>query len=340
MSDFKKEIEAILFSAGRTVRIQEFQLLLNLKNPGMIRESIKELMSEYAARESPLMIVEEGEGWKLTVKEKLLPIVQRINPHTELSKTIIETLSVIAWKQPALQSDVIKIRTNKAYEHIEELEHLGFVSKERHGRSFLLKVTQKFLDYFDLPNTDAIKDAFKGFKDIEAAAKKKAVQEPEKSAEPVKEVGGFQAFSDELPPIRMPKPEGNVEVYDVPPEQLKKEEEREEKEEEEKAEVKKAQPSRPVENPEEKARRLAREILGEEAPKKQEPSVEEKRKLHPKLEEFIAGIAEQERKKPEKPEAAEEESESESEDNEEPLTEEFPGQFSETEEEEKPKRKR
>jgi segregation and condensation protein B len=345
MSDFKKEIEAILFSAGRAVRIQELQLLLNLKNPGLIRESVREIISEYEVRDSPLMIVEEGEGWKLTVKEKFLPMVQRINPHTELSKTILETLSVIAWKQPALQSDVIKIRTNKAYEHIDELERLGFVSKERHGRSFLLKVTQKFLDYFDLPNADAIKEVFKGFKDIEAAAKKKS-QEPAKPLEPEKKVSGFQTFSDELPPLKMPKPEGNVEVYEIPPEELRKEEELEAAEEEGKAALTSQPPEKPLETPEEKARRLARELLGEELPKPKVVEEREGRRLHPKLEEFIAGIAEEPEKEEaeEAPEEAEEEPPAEeapeqAEPEEEQLTEEFPGQFTKTEEE-KPKRKR
>jgi segregation and condensation protein B len=308
MEDFKKEVEAILFSAGRAVLIQEFQLLLNLKNPGMIRETIKELKEEYVGRDSPLMIVEEGEGWKLTVKEKYLQVVQRINPHTELSKTVLETLSVIAWKQPALQSDVIRIRTNKAYDHIAELERLGFVAKDKFGRSFTLKVTQKFLDYFDLPDSKAIKDTFKDFKEIESAVQKKvdefdkdrlaaenvptqSLVENQETASP-----GVVTFTDELPPMPMPKTHSDLEIYERAPEEVKKEEKADLKREEIKTEqqVKKVEQSKKattkVETAEEKARRIARELLAEDLPKTQEAS-EEERSLHPKLEEFIAGTA-------------------------------------------------
>ncbi|MFH1063977.1 MAG: SMC-Scp complex subunit ScpB [Candidatus Woesearchaeota archaeon] len=182
MTDMKKEVEAILFAAGRAVSMDEFQVLLELKTPGLVKEAIRELILDYRQAERPLLIVEEDSGWKLTVKEGFLSLVQKVNPHTELSKTILETLAVIAWKQPALQSDVIKVRTNKAYDHISELERLGFVAKERHGRSFIIKVTQKFLDYFDLPDNKAIKDVFKDFKEVEAAVQKK-VDEFEKEEE-------------------------------------------------------------------------------------------------------------------------------------------------------------
>ncbi len=182
MTDIKKEVEAILFAAGRAVSMDEFQSLLGLKNPGLVKEAIKDLILDYREAERPLLIVEEDDGWKLTVKEGFLSLVQKVNPHTELSKTILETLAVIAWKQPALQSDVIKVRTNKAYEHISELERLGFIAKERNGRSFLVKVTQKFLDYFDLPDNKAIKEVFKDFKQVEAAVQKK-VDEFEKEEE-------------------------------------------------------------------------------------------------------------------------------------------------------------
>jgi segregation and condensation protein B len=339
MADLKREIEAILFSAGRTVKMQELQLLLNLKNPGLITESVKELVSDYESRASPLMIIEEGEGWKINVKESFLPLVQRINPHTELSKTILETLSVIAWKQPALQSDVIKIRTNKAYEHIDELERLGFVSKDRHGRSFRLTVTQKFLDYFDLPDAAAIKDAFKGFKDIGVAAKKKSDTESDESGadnKPPQKVGGLQTFADELPPMQKVKHESEVEVFDLPPEEVKQEELKEVEEEQEE-EVKLSAP-KIVETPGEKARRLARELLGEDLPKpKVREKGEEKRRLHPELEEFISG-AEKELEKGEEEDGSQEDSaesdeeasqeEQEESGDDKSLTEEFPGQFS------------
>ncbi|MBU2560887.1 MAG: SMC-Scp complex subunit ScpB [Nanoarchaeota archaeon] len=308
MSDLKRNVEAILFAAGRTVLMRELQSLLHIREEGLIKETITELKADYEARNSPTMILAEDDGWKLTVKEKYLPVVQRINPHTELSKTILETLSVIAWKQPVLQSDVIKVRTNKAYDHIAELERLGFVSKDRHGRSFVLRVTQKFLDYFDLPDDKAIKDMFKGFREIEVAVKKKASEfEKEKAVqeaglvepEPAKVEGEGQTEEGldlepyiDVPPDR-PKPKSGteLEVYELPPEEVAKEAEASGKEEA-KEETRPEKREKLKETPEEKARRLARELLGEDMPKAHPVEEESERKLHPKLEEFIAGSVE------------------------------------------------
>ncbi len=164
--ELKKQIEALLFSAGRKLNVEELSRLIGIESSKEIIKSANELKRSYDDSESPLMIIEEGDGWKMTVREKYLPLVRNINPHTELSKTTMETLAVIAWKSPILQSTVIKVRTNKAYDHINELEELGFITREKYGRTFILKLTQKFFEYFDLQDKKDISKLFKGIKDL------------------------------------------------------------------------------------------------------------------------------------------------------------------------------
>lgn len=163
--DLKKQIEALLFSAGRVISSDELAKFVGIKQKNSINEKTLELKEDYEKANSPIMIIEESDGWKMTVREKFLPLVRKINPHTELSKTIMETLAVVAWKSPVLQSTVIKIRTNKAYDHISELEDLGFIIKEKYGRSYMLKITQKFYEYFDLKDKKDIAKLFKDIKD-------------------------------------------------------------------------------------------------------------------------------------------------------------------------------
>jgi segregation and condensation protein B len=167
----EKEVEAILFAAGRAVSLDEMCNILQITEPGLIKEAIKDIKKRLDDQESPLTLIEEGDGWKLAVREKYLPYVRKINTHTDLSFPVMETLAVISWKQPILQSDVIRIRSTKAYEHIQELEEKGFITRQRHGRSYIIKVTQKFLDYFDLPDAKAVRELFKDFKDIEPQKK-------------------------------------------------------------------------------------------------------------------------------------------------------------------------
>jgi seryl-tRNA synthetase len=73
----------------------------------------------------------------------------------------METLAVIAWKYPVLQADVVKIRHNKAYDHLRQLEELGFIMRVKFGRTNKLTLTQKFFEYFDLPTKEQAKEVFK-----------------------------------------------------------------------------------------------------------------------------------------------------------------------------------
>tara|TARA_Y100000310_G_C20665963_1_gene807496 strand:- start:1149 stop:2222 length:1074 start_codon:yes stop_codon:yes gene_type:complete len=185
----RDKIEALLFSAGRKMEVEELAKLCK-SSSGEIAKALNGLKKDYDDRNSPLMIVQEGSNWKLTVRETYLDLVQKIITETELSRTIMETLAVIAWKYPVLQSEVIKIRTNKAYEHLGELEEMGYIARERKGRTRQIKLTQKFFDYFDLPK-EKLKDKFKDFdevarvieaKETEIATEKAAAKEAEKQA--------------------------------------------------------------------------------------------------------------------------------------------------------------
>ncbi len=171
-NELKNQIEALLFASGRKMTVDELKTHLTISSAAAIREAAAELQKEYDERQSPVMVVQEGDSWKLTTREKYLHQVRKINPNTELTKTMMETLAVIAWKQPITQSEVISIRTNKAYEHIAELEKMGFLIKEKYGRTFMLKLTQKFFDYFDLRDAQAARERFSHIKETEETQRK------------------------------------------------------------------------------------------------------------------------------------------------------------------------
>ena len=145
----KNEVEALLFSSARAMSLDEIARICRA-DAKEVEKSLNELREEYEQNKRPLLLIQDGTKWRLTVREGYSHIVDKVVTQAELTKTLIETLAVIAWKAPVLQSDVIKVRTNKAYEHIAELVESGFISKKRHGRSYMLGLAQKFYDYFDL----------------------------------------------------------------------------------------------------------------------------------------------------------------------------------------------
>ena len=94
---------------------------------------------------------------------------------------MLETLAVIAFKYPILQSDLIKLRTNKSYDHLVELEKSGYISRQKHGRTNLIKLTEKFFKYFDLTE-EKLKEQFRDFDSIA-----KAIKEKEEEVEQIKD---------------------------------------------------------------------------------------------------------------------------------------------------------
>ncbi len=176
----KGKLEALLFSSGRKMGIEELSRLSNAKTDD-IKNALVELKTEYDDKNSSMMLINEGDSWKITVREQFLPLVRNIVTETELSKTIMETLAVIAFKYPIKQSELIKIRTNKAYEHLNQLEQMGYITRQKHGRTNLIKLTQKFFEYFDLPQ-EKLKEVFKDFASIA-----KAIEDKEFEIKKIKE---------------------------------------------------------------------------------------------------------------------------------------------------------
>ncbi|MBD3354671.1 hypothetical protein GF361_01645 [Candidatus Woesearchaeota archaeon] len=162
MTNEKNKIEALLFTVGKRIHIDEISKITGIRNTSKINDSLNELKNEYEAKGSSMVLHDEGEGnWKLTVKDHYLPMVRKVVNQTELDKPLMETLAVVAWKYPILQADVIKIRHNKAYGHLKELEEMGFISRTKYGRTNKITLTQKFFNYFDLPSKQDAKEVFK-----------------------------------------------------------------------------------------------------------------------------------------------------------------------------------
>ncbi len=153
----KKKIEAMLF-ATQGLTINKISEALK-EEQEKVMKAINELVNDYKKRDSAFTIINEGELWKLTVKSEHVPVVKNLIP-SEYPKSLLETLAVIAWKNPTTQSYVIKIRGNKAYNHINYLEQAGMITTSKKGRSKEIKLTDKFYEYFNANPTE-IKNSLK-----------------------------------------------------------------------------------------------------------------------------------------------------------------------------------
>ena len=154
----EKKVEAVLFAVGREITSERIASLCMLQVPEA-EQIITKLQQDYTQKEHSLQIIKKENGWKLTVKDEFVPLVSSIVSSTEMDTAMMGTLAVIAWRYPIIQSEVVKLRGSGAYEHMRSLEEQNFIEKEKFGRTFKLKLTKKFFEYFDLPSAEA-KQAF------------------------------------------------------------------------------------------------------------------------------------------------------------------------------------
>ena len=206
MPDVKKEVEALLFSSGKLMTSKELSEKINAA-PRDVNKALEALRKDYESRDTSLVLMQSGDGWKLNVKEQYTPVASKVVADTEMPKPVIMTLSVIAHKAPANQADVIKARGTNAYDHIQSLIDGGFVERKKHGRSFQIVLTPKFFDYFDVEGDQKLRMLFKDVRPSEPKRKKlgklDVVDVPEAEKKTLESAAG--------PSV------AGLEVFDVPP---------------------------------------------------------------------------------------------------------------------------
>jgi len=146
-------VEAILFVSGRFLSMQDLISLSNL-NSLVVKEAIEKLKERYSKDDSALEIVERDNLWKMDVKQEYHNIINKIaTGSVEFSKAEQETLAIIAYKQPIKQSVIIKIRGNKAYDHVHKFLKLGLLKAKKEGHTNILTLSEEFYDYFNVSSS-------------------------------------------------------------------------------------------------------------------------------------------------------------------------------------------
>jgi len=145
-----KTLEAIFFVSGRFLTMLELVALSDL-NPVVIPGLIEKIQEKYNDEDSAIEIIEKAGAWKMDVKPDYIYLINKLaTGSTEFSKAEQETLAIIAFKQPIKQSVIIKIRGNKAYEHVKKFADLDLIRKKKAGRTHELSLSDDFYDYFNV----------------------------------------------------------------------------------------------------------------------------------------------------------------------------------------------
>ena len=158
-------IEALLFGAGRPLRLSEIRSLLD--NSGIsedlasIKKSINLIEERY--QNTSLEIKEVSSGYRLQIKESYSPCLSSLwNEKTpRISKALMETISIIAYKQPVTRGDIEDIRgvhvSTSSIRSLLEREWIkvsGF--RDVPGRPALYVTTKQFLDDFNMKSISSL----------------------------------------------------------------------------------------------------------------------------------------------------------------------------------------
>lgn len=145
-----KKVEAALFLSARFLSLQELVMLTDI-NPLMLKEIIERLIEKYNRDNSAIEIISKENMWKMDVKQEYVGMINKLaTGSAEFTKAEQETLAVIAYKQPVKQSVIIKIRGNKAYDHIKHFREIGLVQVKPQGHTIELRLSDDFYEYFHL----------------------------------------------------------------------------------------------------------------------------------------------------------------------------------------------
>jgi segregation and condensation protein B len=162
--ELKNVIEAALLAAGRPLTVNDLQALFAepLSLPAdEVRTLLAELSAEYAGR--GIELVEVASGWRLQVRQSLAPWIARLweERPARYSRALLETLALIAYRQPITRGEIEDVRGVAVSSHIiktlQDREWVRIVGhREVPGRPALYATTRQFLDYFGLKSLDEL----------------------------------------------------------------------------------------------------------------------------------------------------------------------------------------
>jgi len=170
-TDLVGAVEAIVFVADEPVTIKLLAEVLG-EDKQAIEASIEHLVSEYENRDSGLQIREVAGGWQIATKTEYHEEIRnflKTRPSAKLSLAALETLAVIAYKQPVTVPEILEIRGVQSASAIKTLLEKRLIvtkgHKETVGRPMLYGTSKEFLLQFGLKDLEEL-PSIEDFEDL------------------------------------------------------------------------------------------------------------------------------------------------------------------------------
>jgi segregation and condensation protein B len=162
--ELKHFIEATLLAAGRPVTSEQLLELFDERErptKEQVRAALDLLAAEYESR--GIELIEVASGWRVQVRPRCADVVSRLwqERPSRYSRALLETLALIAYRQPITRSEIEEIRgvsiSSTIMRTLQERNWIRVVGhREVPGHPELLGTTREFLDYFGLKSLDQL----------------------------------------------------------------------------------------------------------------------------------------------------------------------------------------
>ena len=191
-------VEAILFAAGGSVETARLASALELDS-GEMRDILRRMELRYEEEDRGIRLLELEDAWQLCTKREhygeLIRIVKQPRKYT-LTEVLLETLSIVAYKQPVTKLEIEKIRGVKSDHAVNKLVEYGLIEEvgrlDAPGRPILFGTTEEFLRSFGVSSVEELPKA--------------SPEQMEDFKEEAEEELGLQAESQEELPKASPEP--------------------------------------------------------------------------------------------------------------------------------------
>jgi segregation and condensation protein B len=155
-------IEALLFASDRALNVRDIHACLPDETGSKITQALNELQTEYDGLKRSFVLKEVAQGFQLRTRSEYAPYVLRMlkTSPTRLSHAALETLAIIAYKQPILRQEIERLRGVDVGGILKTLLEKDLIRimgrKNLPGRPLIYGTTKKFLAVFDLKDLGSL----------------------------------------------------------------------------------------------------------------------------------------------------------------------------------------
>ena len=146
-------IEAALYAAGKPLTVDELCRAAGTTSRRKALDAVRRISARVNSSFKAIEVTQVGESrYVLQLRREFNPVAKKFATQQLLTRSVLKTLTMIAYFQPVSGSKLSTRKGSQVYEHLRILESMGFISSTLEGKNHLYRTTPFFSEYFGLPS--------------------------------------------------------------------------------------------------------------------------------------------------------------------------------------------